>query len=592
MSNKSNNLILKALDSISYYLTPADNRKAIVLFVLQIIASVLDVFGLATLVPVIMLASQPGSVQQSRWASWLYFGLGFENEKSFFIFAIFILFIFFLVKNLFASWVNYWQVKFSAKIALTIIDSQFIKYTNLPFWKFQEIGTGKLANEALIMPNTYLNGVIRQLFVFFSEVVIVLVVVVGILFYQPTLFVILAVTLVPSTLITYRILRNRSHTLGLEIDKLRPKAYALVLDTFVGYVELKLANKLTDYRNRIHLNQQYGQNLDARSYLYNLLPVRIIEMVAILAVITIFLYSLLISKNTTNLVTIVGLFAAAAYRLMPSVNRILTSLVTIKQNAYTIESLELFRETEWQVDQTADQLPLVFNNSISFDHITFAFPTSEAPVLKDISFTVRKGEKIGFIGSSGSGKTTLMNLLLRFYTEQKGNVIIDNTPLSPAYNEAWHQLVGYVKQDTFLMDASLRDNITLADSNPDEHRLQYALEQASLSDFVAGLPQGLDTVAGERGSKLSGGQRQRIGIARALYKQTQILVMDEATSALDNQTEREVSDAINKLAATDITILIIAHRITTLRQCDRIFELKNGQIAAVYSYEELLAKHA
>jgi ABC-type multidrug transport system fused ATPase/permease subunit len=592
MNSKSNNLILRALDSISYYLTPADNRKAIMLFVLQIVASILDVFGLATLVPVIMLASQPGSVQKSGWASWLYSGLGFESEKTFLICTIFILFIFFLVKNLFASWVNYWQVKFSAKIALTIIDSQFVKYTNLPFWKFQEIGTGKLANEALIMPNTYLNGVIRQLFVFFSEIVIVLVVVVGILFYQPTLFVILAVTLVPSTLITYRVLRNRSHTLGLEIDKLRPKAYALVLDTFVGYVELKLANKVADYRNRIYRNQQYGQSLDARSYLYNLLPVRIIEMVAILAVITIFLYSLLISKNTTNLVTIVGLFAAAAYRLMPSVNRILTSLVTIKQNAYTIESLEIFREPQWQVDQVADQLPLTFSKSISFDHVTFAFPTSEAPVLNDISFTVRKGEKIGFIGSSGSGKTTLMNLLLRFYTEQEGRVMIDSTPLSPAYNEAWHQLVGYVKQDTFLMDASLRDNITLADAHPDERRLHYALEQASLSDFVASLPQGLDTVAGERGSKLSGGQRQRIGIARALYKQTQILVMDEATSALDNQTEREVSDAINKLADTDITILIIAHRITTLRQCDRIFELKDGRIAAVYSYDELLAKHA
>jgi ABC-type multidrug transport system fused ATPase/permease subunit len=592
MSSKSNNLIVKALGSIGYYLTPSDKRHAIILFVLQIIASVLDVFGLATLVPVIMLASRPGSVQQSRWASWLFDGLGFKSEKTFFVFAILALFFFFLIKNFFASWVNYQQVKFSAKIALIIIDEQFSKYTNLPFWKFQEIGTGKLTNEALSVPNSYLNGIIRQLFVFFSEAVIVLVVVIGILFYQPTLFLILAVTLVPSTLLTYRALRNRSHTLGLEIDKLRPKAYALVLDTFVGYVELKLANKLADYRERIYKNQEYGQSLDARGYLYNLLPVRIIEMVAILAVITIFLYSLLISHSTANLVTIVGLFAAAAYRLMPSVNRILTALVTIKQNAYTIESLELFREPEWKIDQVSEHLPLSFTKAITFDHVTFAFPTSSEPVLNDISFTVRKGEKIGFIGSSGSGKTTLMNLLLRFYTEQNGRVIVDDTPLTPIYNEAWHQLVGYVKQDTFLMDASLRDNITLADSHPDERRLRYALEQASLSDFVAGLPDGLDTVAGERGSKLSGGQRQRIGIARALYKQTQILVMDEATSALDNQTEREVSEAINNLAATDITILIIAHRITTLRQCDRIFELKDGQIAAVYSYDELLAKHA
>jgi ABC-type multidrug transport system fused ATPase/permease subunit len=409
--------------------------------------------------------------------------------------------------------------------------------------------------------------------------------------YQPLLFFILFATLVPSTLLTYRALKNRSHTIGEDIDRNRPKAYNLVLDTFVGYVELKLANKLTQFRERIYQNQRLGQDLDARMYLYNLLPVRVIEMVAILAVVVIFLYSLLISGDTASLVTTVGLFAAAAYRLMPSVNRILTSLVTMKQHMYTLESLSVFREPEWHTQDVPQHATLPFEQEVSFDHVTFAFPTSTKPVLRDVSFAVRKGEKIGFIGSSGSGKTTLMNLLLRFYTQQQGEIRVDGQPLTLAHTQAWHRLVGYVKQDTFLMDASLRDNITLGEAEPDEQRLRYALEQASLTDFVAGLPQGLDTMAGERGSKLSGGQRQRVGIARAMYKQTQVLVMDEATSALDNQTEREVSEAINKLASTDITILIIAHRITTLRQCDRIFELKDGRIVAVYTYDELVLKH-
>ena len=183
-----------------------------------------------------------------------------------------------------------------------------------------------------------------------------------------------------------------------------------------------------------------------------------------------------------------------------------------------------------------------------------------------------------------------MNLLLRFYDQQHGDIKIDGTPLAAEYTKAWHQLVGYVKQDTFLMEASIRDNITLGEEYPDEQRLQYALEQASLDEFVRAQPDGLDTVSGERGTRLSGGQRQRIGIARALYKQTQVLVMDEATSALDNQTEREVNEAIHKLAGTDITIFIIAHRITTLRKCDRIYELKDGRIVDVYTYDELIAK--
>ena len=582
---------MAALSSLLYYLSPAEKSRAMLMFFLQIVASLLDVFGLASLVPVVMLASEPGSVQKSGWASWLYNLLGFQTEKAFLVFAILAIFGFFLLKNLFTSWISYKQVRFTADVALKIVDSQFEKYTTLPFWKFQEIGTARVANEALVIPSSYLNGIMRQIFVLLSEIIIVLIVVLGILIYQPLLFVILVVTLVPTTGITYRLLKNRAQELGNELDKNRPKAYSMVMDTFSGFVELKLANKLGRFRDRIFENQRLIQGMEAKTYLYNLLPLRVIEMVAILAIVTIFLYSLLFSGNTANLVTIVGLFAAAAYRLMPSVNRILTALVTMKQNVYTMEALIAFREAEWQ-SHKVPQLPAVaFNQDVEFSHVSFAFPGSEKPVLNDVSFTVRKGEKIGFIGSSGSGKTTLMNLLLRFYSQQNGDIKVDGTPLTAEYTEAWHRLVGYVKQDTFLMEGSLRDNIALGEEKPDEQRLAYALEQASLADFVSTLPLGLDTLAGERGAKLSGGQRQRIGIARAMYKQTQVLVMDEATSALDNQTEREVNEAINKLSSTDITILIIAHRITTLRQCDRIYELKNGRIAAVYTYDELVAKH-
>ncbi|GAB2775931.1 ABC transporter ATP-binding protein [Hymenobacter latericoloratus] len=517
--------------------------------------------------------------------------MGFQTETAFFVTAVLVVFVFFLLKNIFISWINYKQVQFTADVALKIIDSQYVKYIGLPFWRFQEIGTFKVVNEVLTVPNAYLNGIMRQLFVLLSEGIIILIVVLGILLYQPTLFVILAATLVPATYVTYKALRNRVQRLGEERDLHAPTAYSIVSDTFAGYVELKLAHKLQLFRQRINANQRLLQNVDAKGYVYGLLPPRTIEMVSILAVVTIILYALLVTRDTTTLVTIVGLFAAAAYKLMPSVNRILASMVSMKQHLYTLEALKAYEEPQWREHMIKQEPAIRFQQRVEFDNITFAFPGSDKPVLRNISFTINKGEKIGFIGSSGSGKTTLMNLLLRFYTQQSGEIRVDGVPLRLENTEAWHQLVGYVKQDTFLMQASLRDNITLGESDPDPQRLQYALEQASLADFVESLPQGLDTVSGERGARLSGGQRQRIGVARAMYKQTQILVMDEATSALDTQTEKEVTEAINKLSATDITILIIAHRITTLRQCDRIYELKDGQIVAVHTYEDLIAKH-
>ncbi|MBX0292138.1 ABC transporter ATP-binding protein/permease [Hymenobacter sp. HSC-4F20] len=499
-----------------------------------------------------------------------------------------IIFLFFLFKNLFTTWVNYLQTRFTADIGLKIIASQLSKYLNLSFWKFSDTGSAALMNAALQVPGVYVSGILRPLFVFFSEVAVIAVIVVSIIVYKPLLLAILGVVLVPTTWLMYRVLRTRTQEIGHRVNALRPVSFSILSDLFIGFIELKLADKQQDFRRKLLENQEELQKLDAEGYLYSLLPIKMIEMVAILGVLTIFIYALFFSENASDLIALVGLFAAAAYRLMPSVNRMLQSLFQLKQAQYTIEIINSEDDAEYLMPQHAEQLPLIFNHSLSFDAISYSFPGASQRTLKGIKLDIKKGEKIGFIGSSGSGKTTLMNILLRFYIEQEGRILVDGKPLTPQYLLAWYKIIGYVKQDTFLMEASIQDNITLGDKEVDQTRLQYAIEQASLTDFVKNLPAGVNTHIGERGSKLSGGQRQRIGIARALYKRTEVLVLDEATSALDNETEREVNEAINKLSHTDITILIIAHRITTLRECDRIYELSQGEVIATHQYHDLV----
>lgn len=211
-------------------------------------------------------------------------------------------------------------------------------------------------------------------------------------------------------------------------------------------------------------------------------------------------------------------------------------------------------------------------------------------MLKDINLKIKKGEKIGIVGSSGSGKTTLMNVLLRFYYEDHGAIRIDGVKLGPEHLIDWRKKIGYVKQDIFLLDATIRENIAFGEGIIDDHRLALAIKQASLEKFIESLPEGLETNIGEKGSKLSGGQRQRISIARSLYRNADILIFDEATSALDNQTELEVTESIDSLSEVNKTIFIIAHRVTTLRNCDRIYDLKEGAIAGIYSYTELVEK--
>ena len=581
-------IIQRCITSIRYYLLPSQQRKAVWMFFLILIASFLDVIGLVALVPVMIVAAEPGGVQKSKLFNPVYEALHFDSERSFLLMLIVAVFLFFLLKNLFSTWVNYLQIRFTADVGLRIVQIQLTKYLHFPFWYFNDVGSANLVNSTLTIPAMYIGSIMRPLFNFFSEVAMTAVVVIGILIYKPLLLGILALVIVPATLLMYRFLRTRSQKIGNRLNDLRPISFSILSDLFSGFTELKLAHKQEKYRDQLLANQDEIQRLDATAYLYSMLPLKGIEMVAILGVLTIFLYAILMPSMSTNLITLVGLFAAAAYRLMPSVNRMLVSIVQIKANQYAIEDLALFRDPKYNEAPHPQQLPLQFTQSLSFDNVTYSFPGAEQPALRGVRIHIRKGEKIGFVGSSGSGKTTLMNVLLRFYTEQQGCILVDNQPLTAQHLHAWHHIIGYVKQDTFLMEGSIRDNVTLGDTEMDEERLCYAIEQASLTSFVAGLPQGVHTLIGERGSKLSGGQRQRIGIARAMYKRIEILVLDEATSALDNETEREVNEAISKLASTDITILIIAHRITTLRECDRIYELSHGEVVAEHQYNTLV----
>lgn len=584
------NILLEALRSANYYLTTAQRREAGWQLVLLLASSILDVFGLATLVPVLLVAVEPGAVQRSKYFGWLYNQLGFQSERNFLLMLIAVLLIFFLLKNIFSAWVNYIQAKFTSRIGLTIIQTQLDKYLNFPFWNFMDLGSAQLINSTLQVPSTYVSMIVRPLFILVSEASIVLVILVGIMLYKPVLLIVLALILAPATFLTYKALRGRSQRLGNELNILRPISFSIIGDIFNGFVELKLAGKHPQFKEKLIDNQSRIQDLDADAYLYALLPVRVIEMIAILGVLTIFVYALMLPGASGSLLGLVGLFAAAAYRLMPSVNRILTSLVQLKQCQYTIENLETYRGPGFLQRPDPVQKPLQFEQLLVIDHLGFTFPGASKPALNGISFRVKKGEKIGFVGASGSGKTTLMNVLLRFYLEQQGHILVDEKPLNSQNLDAWHRLIGYVKQDTFLMEASIRANITLGETIVDEQRLSHAIQQASLGQFVSGLPEGLDTLIGERGSKLSGGQRQRIGIARALYKNTQILILDEATSALDNETEREVNEAISQLAHTDMTILLIAHRITTLKDCDRIYELADGNIIAEHKYSDLVMR--
>jgi len=241
-------------------------------------------------------------------------------------------------------------------------------------------------------------------------------------------------------------------------------------------------------------------------------------------------------------------------------------------------------------DQKSDRIK--FENRIQFKNVNFSFTDGQV-IIDGIDLELKKGERLGVIGQSGSGKSTLMNLLLLFYEPNTGSILCDEQEIGISSQKVWRKLIGYVPQEVFLNDGNIRENVAfgVSEESIDDKKVIECLERASLAQLVESLEKGIYSSIGERGSRLSGGQRQRIGIARALYFGAQILLFDEATSALDSATEREITDSIAKLAEEDMTMLIIAHRTTSLKHCNRIIELEEGKIKAEHQYDSLIKEY-
>jgi ABC-type multidrug transport system fused ATPase/permease subunit len=250
----------------------------------------------------------------------------------------------------------------------------------------------------------------------------------------------------------------------------------------------------------------------------------------------------------------------------------------LKNSVYAIETIEETLLNRPHETENITQMPLVFRHKIEIDGISFSFPDSkvgEPPVIQNFSLTIQKGERIGIRGVSGVGKSTLFNLLLGLYYPSEGEIRIDNIPLNASTLASWHKIIGYVPQEIFIFEGSLAENIAWGESLIDEERVKQVLRQSRLSAFVESLPEGIYTRLGENGCRLSGGQRQRVGIARALYKQTEVLFFDEATSSLDMQTEQEIAETLDELSAGSkkLTVIIIAHRESSPAFCDRVVDM-------------------
>lgn len=577
-------VVVKIWKSINHHWPRTFRTRFIFIFLMFLLSAVLDIVGLASFVPLVLSLTNPEILHENEYFSRVYSGIGFESQQSFFMALILSIFIFFLLKNAYGALVNRIQVKFSVDLSLVLANKQYSKYAGIDYYNHRKIGSGKVINYVNNTPFTYITTIVMPLFNFLSEGITFLIVTLGIALVNFTLFVLLGCFIGPATLLFYRAIRKRSQHIGYRIDQLVPENINNINDAFKGFVELKLYDKHDFFRKKFLTRQEEIQRLNGWSILYSYITPKVTELIAVLGVVVIFSFGILSELGLSELLALVAVFAGAAYRLMPSLNRIIAAFISLKKYQYTIDNLHLHSDLE--TVKTGNSAEVQFSRSILFRNVNFRFEGADQSTLYDLNLEIVKGQKIGVIGTSGSGKTTMANLLLGLYSPSSGSIQVDDVTLSDANLRSWYKKVGYVKQDGYLMNDSIANNITLGEVGFDQRKIDDAIDRSSLRSFIDSLPDKEHSMVGENGGSLSGGQRQRVAIARALYQGAEVLVFDEATSALDSQTEKEISESIDNLS-TDLTVIIIAHRTSTLKNCDRIWEFKEGRLQGEYPYSEL-----
>lgn len=590
MAVKEKNILYRTISELNRILRPEQRKKSVLVFCLIVFSGLLEVFGLAVVLPVVSVALNPDVLHTNAILHRIYVSLHFNSETSFLYFMLASLLIMFVIKNSVSVLITYIQSKFSFRVATDVARSQFNRYFARDLQFFNNTNSNILYQN-IRSSSTWLSVyVVLPLIGFFSELLIVLVVVAGMAVYDYKIFLLVSCTLAPVFLVLYRTIKNRIQILERKKAEDDVEANKHLFQTLDGYVDVKLFNKETFFIQKFVRYQDQINAAQSKVLAMQSMPNKVIEITAVAGVILIILYSIVSGADTSTLLPLLSLYILAAYRLMPSLNRMLIALMSIKSYSYLFDIFRNLRQ-EATLQAVSEGGELHFNSEIELREISYKYPEASRQTLQNVSLKIKKGERIGIIGQSGSGKTTLINVLLRFIAEDSGQIIIDRTTALSAGSELkWRDLIGYVKQNVFILDGDFYENIAFGVEREDVdiEKLTRAVRLAQLEDLIQSLPKGLNTNIGENGAKLSGGQRQRIAIARALYKDAQILIFDEATSALDHETEKEITQAIDALSNENKTMIIVAHRITTLKNCDRILEFSKGRVVRVCSYADLV----
>lgn len=566
---------------------------AVIVFVLTLIGAVIETIGVSIMIPLIQVMVQPDTIRENEVGAKVLSYIGPVTDRQIMYLVGALVIGVYIFKNVYLSCLAYVRIKYSCKVQRELsvkIANSYVK-RGYPF--FLQSSAGDLIRGiAGSVSGVYM--VLNQFFRILAELLTIMCICIFLIMED----ILLAGSIIALALVcvglTVRIFRKRVKHYGDIAFRFNSIVSQSSLQLFYGIKEVLVMKREKHFLDMYEDAYTQRQKATANENLSAELPAYIIEGLCISGIILAVCVRITGLESPMEYLPQLAAFAMAAFRVLPSLGRISSGINTCIFYLQTVDEtyeniLELNRserERNEVMTNVTENNKVRFERSVTIENVTWRYEGGKADVLSGINLEIKKGQSVAFIGPSGAGKTTLGDVILGLLTPQSGKVCIDGVDIRTIGTQL-SEIIGFVPQSIYMTDDTIRNNIAFGvdEKKIDNARIWKALEKAQMREFIEELPDGLDTLIGERGMRLSGGQRQRLAIARALYLDPQILVLDEATSALDTETETAVMESIDALQG-EKTLIIIAHRLSTIRNCDVVYEIADGK-AVLKSKEEL-----
>lgn len=570
------------IKKLAYIFDKRQKRNTVIMLFITLIGSFIELLGVSAIMPLVSVVSDNSIIEKNPTYKMVGDILGIKDARTYVLYMAIFLIVVYVVKNM------YLCMQYNLHYRFVYNNQQRLSLKLLDYYIHQDYLYHTATNVSILQRNiasdvNFCFDVVLNMLSFITESLtcIMLVIYLAVVDFASTMAIALALLVFLSLFILF--FKRYSVKLGLKTREAGARQGKWLLQSFAGIKDIKVMNKEDFFIRNYGVESKICADYRRKQSFTSILPKPIMETVCISGLLVTMVAKVYFGGNMAEFVPILSVFAIAAFRMMPSINRLSGCYSAIMYGKTAVEGvyqdvLELRANEKAREIEENDDYEFNIKSEITVDNLTFRYPTGDEDVITNASFSIPKLKSVALVGPSGAGKSTMADILLGILSPNSGQVKVDGVNIAD-HMRAWHRKIGYIPQVIYLMDDTIRANVAFGvpEDQIDDERVWQALKEAQLDEFVREQPEGLNSEVGDRGVRISGGQRQRIGIARALYNNPEVLVLDEATSALDNETETAVMEAIDALHGSR-TMVIIAHRLTTIRNCDYIYEVKDKTV--------------